>query len=241
MRKRRRTTFKRRGVNQTSKATTGQSLAFKAKRLSRKRYKNLLWTSTIMAPHYRSLQSNAATIVTQANEAVGTIGLDRPLRLGSNAFWVTAGGAQNINFGTTIPLFSGDIILRGGMWGMQFRNGSATLPIGIKVYVGRTMANPTASLPGTSNVGWDPSLVSEFKSEYGKITYNTVVQLEPGESFKLERRVGIQKIDQNVWSAYGNMPFVLVHVYNIGHATAVTCNVLTYYNLSFSADAIGTT
>jgi len=244
MRKRRRT-FKRksgRSVNQTSKATHGSSLTFRSRKLSRRRFKKLLWNDTILSTHWRSLFAASTTIVTQTNSTTLTIATINPMRPSGVAFWTGAGGLRSTDIGVTPPLFSGDITVRGGMWGMNFRNTSSTLPVSMKLYLGRTIGNPTYSLPASSTTGWDPSIEPDLTKLYGKSYYSTIIQLEPGETWKIERRIGIMKINQYDWQSIGGLsPFVLYTAANVGHSTATTINVDTYFNLSFAADAIGTT
>lgn len=244
MRKRRKT-FKRRGrstINQTSKATTGQSLAFRGRKLKPRVYRSLLWKDGLLSTKYRSLQSRTSFITTSASTAVGSIGYITPLWLSNNAFWASSGGLRQTDAGVTPPLFSGDITLRGGIWGIQFRNSSSTLPVALRVYVGFTRNLPNLTLiPTTENVGWEPSISPDITVEVGKFHYNTLVQLEPGETFKLERRVRIQKISQTEWAGNGKMPIVMLFANNIGHSTATQIDFTSYYNLSFVADSIGTT
>jgi hypothetical protein len=160
--------------------------------------------------------------------------------LSGNPFWLTAGGARTHDIGISVPLFSGDITLRGGIYGMMFTNNGAST-VAVKVYVGRTVAKPSYTIPSSSNIGWDPSLEPDLTKNQAKYHWNTSYQLEPGETAKIERRVSIQKIDQTVWIQSGYMPIVIVEVYNINTAGTQNVGILQYYNMSFSGDAIGTT
>jgi len=164
-----------------------------------------------------------------------------PLFISGNEFWTGAGGLRSVNIGITPPLFVGDITIRGGIWGMMFRNTSTTLPVSIKIYIGTTVAFPNYTVPSSSNIGWDPSVEPDLSQNFAKFNFNNTVQLEPGETWKIERRVGIKKVDKSVWDQTGYMPMVLISAFNVGHATATTINIETYYNMSFAADAVGTT
>lgn len=242
--KKRKTAYKRtkrkRITDFTSLATKGTSNGFRGRKTSRRQYKKWLWDSTLFATHYRSLFCGTGTIATPANNTdyfTGGLNLIRS----ANNFWTAAGGALPVDIGTPVPLFKGDIILRGGVWSVTFHNPAAT-DVVITCWECFTIADPNLALfPVSAVKGWDPSVSGDFSTLIGKTKSNRIVNLEGGNSYTISGRYRIQKIDEAVHALEGKTPWLFFGVGNIGTVVPVNVNYTLSYNLSFSADAIGTT
>lgn len=251
-----RNAFKKRKINRTRRnrgggpKTLGYSslntkdhvFGFRTKKTSRKAYKSHLWNSTLFNTHYRSILSNSSAPVTPATVNTGLLLGTNMYRTGGVPFWTTAGGLLQTDSSITPPLFKGDIILRGGVWECQCTNTSTTNDVRIKVWVMRSTNDPDFSFePALPPVAWDPTAAPDFIKEIGKPYMFREIVLEQGNSYTLKGRFKLQKIDEVTYGRQGLSPLVYMLFHNVGHATATTINVLYNYNLSFSADAIGTT
>lgn len=202
----------------------------------------MLWNSTLQKAHYRSNAAASSSITTQPGVSSGTITILDAIDNGVAPFYTLAGGAQVLDQGTSIPLFKDDIILRGGKMCLSFNNDSTTSSIEIQAWLVKTAPRPNFTLlPSAVPAGWDPTLVSEFKKDVGSIKYSTKFLLEPGNISTIERRIPIQKIDQEAWADDGQRWKWIVLVRDYITLVTVNVGITTYFNLSFSGDAIGTT
>lgn len=189
-----------------------------------------------MKTHWRSNIANSFVITTPANNTNMTISSFGSMNYG-NVFWGAAGGAVEHDVGLGLPLFQGNIVLRGGMWGLSFYNADF-LPVSIKIYIGNTVARPDASLvPGTVNIGWDPSLTADIGTDYAKFGKAYTVSIDGQQSYKLERRIRTRNVDQETWIQNGYAPTVMIAVSNLGTVSSKSITVTRYYNLSFTGDA----
>jgi len=240
--------FKRKGgpkaLGYTSLNTRDHVFGFRTKKTSHRAYRKHLWDSTLFSTHYRSIISNATTIATPANYTTGTLtGLNLD-RLNGQPFWTVAGGAAATDFGVTPPLFKGDIVRRGGIYEMQFQNPSTTGDIRLRLWLIRSVTNPDFSFEpvgGLAPTIWDPTASPDFIKEIGKPMWAREVVIENGNSYTFKGRYKMQKIDEETYGSQGLCNILYIMACNVGHVTPTTINVLGSHNLSFSADAIGTT
>ena len=140
--KKRRTQYRRRqrGGNRTldytQQNTTGHAVGFRGRKTSRRAYKKHIWNSTIFKDHYRSIQTLQFTETTPATfGTTGTIVQFNKYKNTTGEFWTAAGGAQDIDAGTTIPVFEGGVILRGGQWNLTIANQSGD-DVKVKLWFG---------------------------------------------------------------------------------------------------------
>jgi hypothetical protein len=193
-----------------------------------------------MKAHYRSNGSSAGSLASTAAQGQVTVGTLQTLDNGVGAFWTAAGGTIEINQGQGVPLFEDDIIVRGGMMGIKCFNESTTIPLQVKIWLVRNCDRPTTNqIPSAAPVGWDPSLVPDFAHDVGKVIFQKEFQLEALAEMTIERRLGIMKVDQLVWATDAKRLIWLLSVGDPQATTSVTMRVCSYFNLSFSADAIG--
>jgi len=241
--------FKRRRTNRsrgsrvsstTSKAGKFATIgAFKSRKLSRRKYNHALWNSTMFMPHYRSIASGVSVINTNASAGLCTCSLVGGLSVGSQPFYLLAGGAQALDTGVAVPTFNGDITIRGGTMGIQLANDVADATSqNITVFLVRTGKEyDVAGFPTNVNIGWDPTIVPDFSTNVGKIIMRKEVILENVSSAMVSYRIPIQKIDRVAYLANKNM-YVWIIIANSPSGTAATFTVVNYFNLSFVGDAV---
>jgi len=243
-----RKTFKRRMrrggkaiADYTSLNTKGTIIGFRGRKTSRRAFKKHLWYLTLFKPHYRSIFTVGSDISMPTNDVAVTIFGLNMYKLTTDPFWVVAGGLLAIDTGITPPLFSGDIILRGGVYTVTFANLSSN-DIKLRLWVTKSVPDPAFTLvPSSASLSWDPSCSPDFNSQVGKVYDNRTVTIEGGNSYSFSKRFNVQKIDQVTYTLEGNSPIIYAAACNMGNSTANTLRVVKSYNLSFSADSIGTT
>ncbi|MGN5495168.1 hypothetical protein ACLJCJ_09340 [Campylobacter coli] len=170
----------------------------------------------------------------------------------SAPFWTSAGGATDINFGVAPPLFNGDITLRGGFARIFIGAYPENVPLRVRVWAIWAQPRPSNTLyTGINNsnqpVEWDPSIFPDFTTQFGKILYQKEAIVPVGESFNMVHRFKPQKIDTPRFVGAAGQPsgsslWWLVSCANLDtNLLSAQITVVTSHNLSFSADAIGTT
>lgn len=230
---------RRRSVTQTSQSAVGKFLPFRSKKISGRRWRNLLWTSTLQKAHYRSNGAFAQTLTTGAIPTNKSVTLIEALDNTVSTFWIGTGGAVALDEGAALPGFEGDIVIRGGKTSISFFNDSALNPVEMEAFYVIPASRPNYfNFPATVNIGWDPSQIVEFSKDIGKIIYRTKFLLEPLATSTIDRRLRVQKIDQGAWTD-GTRPKWIVTARDFSGSAVLTTNVVTssYFNLSFSADA----
>jgi len=230
-----------------STLSTGASkFGFKTKKTSNRAFRNALWKDTLYKAHYRSIGGVLNTFDTPANAVLERSVVYNAIDNGTNTtFWLTTGGAQDVD-GATVPFFESDITLRGGVCGVHISNVDATANdiCSLKVYFGITPNLPsTGGFNSTTRpIGWDPSCFPEFKQYVMKVVLQEWnIELKPGERVTLKRRLGVKKIDKAVWLNSGNRFYWAVVAGNSDSNNAASITFTTFFNVSFSGDAVGTT
>lgn len=230
----------------TSLNTKDHTFGFRTKKTSRRAYIKHLWDSTLYANHWRSFSSSQQNVTTPAgtlNSALFAINLMSPIG-NASPFWTAAGGLVSTDSGVTPPLFVGDITLRGGVWECIIYNVSTTQDIRFKSWMVRTVDTPNFSpFPATAPISWEPSVVAEFVQYIGKPFQYREVVIEQGNSYTLKGRYRVERIDQKVQAVAGKQLFLFGMIHNVGAsgAVATSVNIVTSQNVSFAADAIGST
>lgn len=240
--KRRRTTrrrFSKKSSSLTSKAGYGSQFGYRSKKVSRKRWKNMIWNATLQKTHYRSLLSVTAGFLTPANSAQVQIHTVGALPVNSGApFWGVAGGAQPESTGIAVPNFDGKVVLRGGMVGIRLVNQVIdSSPVQASVF----LISPVNDAVFINNVsrdyGWDPSIEPDFIRTVGKIIYRRSFLIENSNVVETRYRVGIKTFDPGQFTDQLNQLRWMVVIGNAENAVAVTVTTTRFHNLSFSADA----
>lgn len=248
--KRRRFTRRRfkskRTTDWTSQSAHGGGIRFKGRRQSKRVYKKNLWIASQAQTHYRSSNAANTNLTTPASANLMAVTLQTTRRFAGSAFFVTAGGAINPD-GGAIPTFAAnsDITIRGGLYGLRIANtpDGADVDkdsINVHVYLVWTSKNlQTASVPGVSvSVGWDPTLITDFQTDIGKVIYKKSFLVHEGDVFTIERRMGLQKIDQTEYAATKSEPAWIIAYGNASATTAKQLSITTYYNMSFVGDTV---
>lgn len=230
----------------TANSTGGGGIAFKKGRMSRRRWKGMLFNSSSAATHYRS-NGVATSVLSTPGVTPNTMGvfLQTSRRFAGAAFFVAAGGAINPD-GGVIPTFqtNSDITVRGGMYGIRICNTPDALdvdkdPLNVTVYLIYTPKGfSVTNVPATVNVGWDPTLIPDFQTTIGKVIMKKNYLVRDGDVFTVERRMSVQKVDQTEYAATISEYAWLVLVGSTSSIAVRTLSLTAYYNMSFVADAV---
>lgn len=237
---------------------------FRTRKLNKRRWRAILWRDTQSQPHYRSFAHLALSLVAGLTTGFGN-GIvylrpaitveDQPYH--TLPFWTTGGGAQPIDTGVPVPLFSGDVVQRGGMCRIVITNPDSAVPVRVKVFGVWAREVPKLQVYANTHATvfsqeFDPSIVPDFH-EFGSVMFRREVLLLPGaQPFEVTHRLKPQKHDQNVFM--GNTSLIVNSnpagnqlwwcfqmVPQTSNAAVDNLSVLISFNLSFSADAVGTT
>jgi len=230
----------RRTLDYTSLNLRGHAVGFRGRKTSRAAYKRHIWNSTIFKAHYRTILTQSEVIATPANPNLGVAVFYNMYNFGPGVspFWIPAGGAQELDQGDGVPEFGDEMILRGGKYEMTIQN-TGNEDIKIKLYRITTGNNPDLTLIGsgltTFDKQWDPSVIPDFYTQFGKPWMSREVVIEQGNSYTFVQRFKSQKIDQNAYDNSSRSPFVMMLISgNLGVGGAVQIN--RGYSLAFSAD-----
>lgn len=233
--------FKRssRNVQYSDQRGIASNVRFRSRRIRPAAFRRLLWKDTIASTHYRTNGSALGSLVTPAGSITMTLGRAQAMDNGVAPFWQTTGGALSQDPGIAVPVFKGNIVIRGGTLGIRVHNiPTAVMDINVNVYLVKNAPRPSyTNLPAVAPVGWDPTLTSEFRQDIGKIIYSRRFTLSPGGTMNLERRIGVQKIDLESWAVDASRYEWLIGVADTDSAGFTTVQVVTYFNASFSGDA----
>lgn len=242
--KRRRFTRVRRGRNNASYSTQSGSanpIGFRSRRVRPRQFQRILWRDTVASAHYRSLGAGAGSVSTPVGSNTMTVSFINAMDNGSGAFWTTAGGALPIDTGITLPLFQGDITVRGGMIGVRFYNDGA-YAAHVMCYLVKAVPRPDNTIiTSPQPVGWDPSTIPDFSKDFGKVIMSRRFIVEPLAMMSIEKRIWPMKIDQVAWATDAQRLYWLFGVSDGDTSGQDNIRIVPYFNLSFSADAIGTT
>jgi len=235
--------FRRTGrTSQASTASAAMSL-FRRKPFSARRFANNLFAETRFKSHYRSFSSSAFSRISGLSTTDSNVFQAFPMSI-AFPFWLATGGAQQLNAGTAVPTFNGDIVLRGGKFNMTVANMDPPLetvlsgdPMKLRVWFLYTVGNPDfTSIPTTANNGWDPSTIPEFRDKVGKIYHFEEVLLRQGDVYQFSRKLRPSKIDQNRWLAGANVPMIIIQGINMSTSTGVIYDQKFDFNCAFSGD-----
>lgn len=245
--KRRKVTRRRRrggkSIAFTSQNGGGRQLGFKSRRVSGRRMRNILWRDTMAKQHYRSNMAAGNTITTFTNTNLMSCIFAEALNL-SGFFYSSAGGAINPDSATALPTFHNDIIIRGGKIGIRVCNELDTTAanagtINGVAYLIRSSKNFNgSSVPVSAFVGWDPTLVTDFDTDIGKVIYRKQFLLRDADVMDIEYRLRVERIDVADYSNNFNQLIWIIMAGSIDSPIAHTVRCTFYYNLSFTGDAV---
>lgn len=241
----------RRTNSYTTRSSNANSFGFRSKRISRRAWARKLWDSTLQKSHYRSVAASLETINSVGNATIVQSYVAQAMDNTLGVFWTTAGGAIDVD-GGTMPLFTDDIVIRGGKVGVHLSNQDpqATDNLNVDVYLYELPNNGTfngtglgtAAVPVTWPYGWDPTMFPEMQVQLGRLRMKKSVVLKEYENAVIEYRLRVKKIDTAAWIGEGSGRFFwLIVTGNPSNNNVGTLNVNRYFNLSFAGDIIGTT
>jgi len=235
---------------------------FRARRLSGRRWRSILWRDSTASTHYRSFKAVSwlwdpgATPLTTAVGMEAMLNGDALTINDANPFWTLGGGIQPKDTGLgNVNIGSSDIILRGGMATIQFSAlpDSAT-PYRIRVWVVSANNNPALEkwqevTTGVKSVFWDPSSVPDFRQDFGRILMARETLLTPGAMpVEFKWRQSVQKIDQTVWKGVAPIPgppqpggsrlYWMYMIVPVLAGVNPNIQIVRGYNVSFSTDTI---
>lgn len=227
----------------TDQSGYARGLTYRSRGLRRKAFSRLIWKNTIASDHWRSFGSSTVAGRTAAAQLSGTITRVLPLFQGNSPFWTAAGGAQPTDTGGTVPLFQGDIILRGGMISQTVSIAPLSSDqIAVDTWIVWTQPSPRGIVPTTAGWGWDPTSTADFVREVGKPRHFKRTILSTNQLYvTIDYRLPCMKIDQSVFQQSGRQPMLLTMVTNLTSTTAAAYTIIYKWNVSYSGDAIGTT
>lgn len=187
------------------------------------------------------------TITTPAAQGSGVVVAIFPEKnggvVGGTGFWTTP-FARALDASVSVPLFRGDVTLRGGRAGLSLSLSSTAVDtVDVTIYLVFTNDNPDLTRLSTpQSLGWDPEVTADFATRTGKVLLRRHALLTSlNTSMMMEHRLRIRKVDEVRHSTGGKQFIWVVHAVNLTSATAVVLQGNAFSNLSFSADAIGTT
>lgn len=252
-RKRRRTSRRGKPSYVSAQLGTVSGIGFRRNRLRPRTLRKYLWRDTIYKNHFRSAQDRTSSDVTPVGAGVfntATFNFVSVLPDGvTTPFWVAGGGAVSSDTGVPVPLFNGDIILRGGLARASFNNNATSDSVRVRVFMVKSIYNPNFSiLPGAGTAvtptSWDPSLLPDFV-KFGKVIKSWEFWLLPGQRpMTLVWPLKTRKIDQDVHVTARGQRYWWMFTISNGSNVDGAANVIQYHlshNLSFVGDAIGTT
>jgi len=154
-------------------------------------------------------------------------------------FYTNAGGALPLDGTTGVPVFDGDIVVRGGKMMLSLTNQSTDDAVLVKIWILWSVKNPNfTNFPTTLQVGDTPDVDNEFRALYGRMYPVRQMMLEPLTSIQVEKRIPIMKIDRAVWSIDGGHPYWIIFIANLKDTTSAAVTQISSFNLSFVGDAL---
>lgn len=231
---------------------------FRRRRISRKRFKRLLWNNTITATKYKSYLAQSGTTATPASLTSATVGAYFAAGISNHAyepFWTVNGGLTSLSqaIGTisdpteSSPTFNSDIVIRGGTLTLTICNNTETADanndiVEARVLLIKTGPNWTANksyfenavIPGVSLRG----ITRDEKSNLGYICLEKAFLIKDGESATVNYRLPCQKINVGDYmnERYAYLWYTVVA--NKFVATAQSCSVMTSHNITFCGDTV---
>lgn len=244
--------FKRRrvirGVRRRSTAFSSvrgntSSFFFRRRRFNARKFRRTIFRNSQYSTHYRSIGSVSGSQSTPVGSSTVNTGFLGALDNGAGAFWTSAGGLQPVDTGIAVPLFKGDITVRGGVIGFRVYNDGA-YPMQVKLWLVMTKDTWVTNSGNYSLTGvplsWDPSVVPDFRRDLSFIK-SWEFNIHQLDMNSIEFRIRPMKVDENRWSSDVARLYWLFTIGDGDVAGQDNARIVSYFNISLSADAIGTT
>jgi len=212
----------------------------------------MLWNTSILSPHFRSVQDVGNIVITPNDITSSTITVLPGLpSLAGAEFFTVAGGLVTIDVGTLPPSIGRGVVLRGGISKLTFANPNGPQNLGatsgdsirVKVFAVWASADPTGIvIPTTVPVSWDPTILADFK-QFGRVLFTREFMLEPeGKAVDIVYRFRPWKIDRAIFNLLGSQLLWVIQSSQLTNTETVTAGeqltIVRGHNVSFSADQI---
>jgi hypothetical protein len=153
-------------------------------------------------------------------------------------FWTTAGGRREIT-GVSEPFGEFvDLTIRGGRWYRRYVNTSSTT-IRVERWElyrkPQVPVTPAESFNFFESLGWDPTYVADFQDKW-RVGRKFTTDLEAGDSFTIEGKIPIAKIDQDIWDNGGQRGWTVLAISS--STPDSTLLVQSWHSVSFSGDRV---
>jgi len=269
--RKKRRTMKRRRARTVTASSTRQlnpitAFKFTARKMKKSAYRRLLWNSTQLDPHYRSVFTGSQFMTTPSNvNGVKIFIVDALSSVQGNEFWKTNGGLEDINFGETVPwaVAGADpqsCIIRGGrLWSTIAIPSTVTEAVNVRIQlvflraqwrnagdsgVSNTLDSwVTSILANPRPIGYDMATAPDADEYMYKPVLDKQMDLKPGDSMSVYYKLKPTKVDCGSFQR-GGAPWFPVwltyssQLYDVD-AAGETISWVTGHNLSFSVGAIG--
>lgn len=240
---------RRRGGKSNSYSTRSSGASgfgYRNRKVSGRAFRRNLFNSTKFSTHWRSVGGVLNTTGSPASAVLSRSIVYNAIDNGvTSSFWLATGGAIDVN-GATLPIFRGDIVMRGGVVGAHINNTDATgtdiLNVKLMLGIAPDIPNTSGFNSATRPIGWDVTMFPEFSNFVMKSVLKTWdFVLKPQEQMTVKYRMGVRKIDKQEWIASGQRPYWIVILNGPANNNVTDCNFTTFFSLSFTGDAVGTT
>lgn len=232
--------MRRKSSAYTSQSGVGGRFGFRSRRLRPRQWRSILWRDTLSQTHFRSNNSGLNTITNTAAANAYQSAVFAALRIGGNQFFTTGGGMV-LPDPPAATAFIGNITVRGGILGMRVSNVQATVTAqNVRVYLIKTSkAFNAVSFPANPLIGWDPSMQADFQMNIGRVVLMREALLENGNCLDVKFRLRPFKIDRDLYDIDRDS-FVWVVLLSDCEGAGSVLSCVPYFNISFAADAVGT-
>lgn len=251
------TTFGTRTLNATN------AFKYRSKKLSKKRWRNLLWNETLSQQHYKTVINSLQAVNTPTGTTqLGVTGLNALSSVTGSEFWKTTGGLQDPGFGI-IPPWGGasgtgvpeplTIVIRGGRIFCNIVNNSATDTVNVRVQLvfpkqqlrsfddsvtSNTYSAWIAAIAGVARpYSWSLQDAPDYSEYLHPPVIDKTMDLKPGDDLNIFWKVRVTKIDADAFKRSGGwFPQWIVYC-NQRNDVTVGANTLACdigHNMSFA-------
>jgi len=257
VRKKSRRTFKRRARRVKAQLGNHQPVAFRRnyKKLSKRRFRNLLWRQTMTAHKFHSYYAQTDTITTPASASGSTTKVQWALGVGNHSyepFWTANGGLQanSAAIGTIADpteskaTFNSDIIIRGGTFSFEIYNDTETGDVNNDIVRCKVILMKTSQTRDDADfqamlIPGNPIFMNtpDVQRRVGYVCCERDFTIKDGESASMQYKIPCQKIDVG---AYMNEAFTFILYVTVANgfgASAQPCHFRYGHNITFCGDA----
>lgn len=228
----------------TTQSGSGGQVNFRTRRISKRRYRRILWNDGILKTHYRSIGAQSTIVNTPNNVVQAAFNLVKALDNGAGVYYTGAGGLQPVDGGVAVPTFGGTITLRGGVSRLTLTTRSTDDCVRVRVWaVWTNMAPAALPVTGTVPLDWDPSVIVSFQRNVGRVLFSREALLLPGaNAVTYTYRFRTSRVDKEVFQNNGNTLYWFYTVMQTSNAdigpTLEQVEVVNSFNVSLSGDEV---